>query len=233
MNQTAPTTPPASNKLDFQGLMTRATELGEQAGKGKDTQIKFLLSACEGGYLNAVDLVPNKHGTEVDDATKLAEAYVKAQGTATVFDAKAMNQRKLISTLRTSIKLGQWPKGGNGEPMATVNNLMSHRQAMRKNPATAKRLDDAANTFLRYARAQLKKDQLIDGEELKEFVNKRIPDQSTTTEVLESIRNQLKKLAGGDKQGRQDNSAEVREAIQKLTDRLVAVAKAGQTAGGV
>lgn len=226
-----PTPVPPSNKLDFSQLMARATELGEQHGKGKDTQIKFLLSACEGGYLNAVDLVPNKHGTEVDDATKLAEAYVKAQGTATVFDAKAMNQRKLISTLRTSIKLGQWPKGGQGEPMATVNNLMAHRQQMRKNPATAKRLDDAANTFLRYARAQLKKDQLIDGEELKEFVNKKQPDPQTSTEMLESIRNQLKKLAGGTKAGQQDNSAEVRGAIQQLTNRLVTIAKSGQTAG--
>lgn len=219
---------PPSNKLDFAGLMARATELGEQHGKGKDTQIKFLLSACEGGYLNAVDLIPNKHGTEIDDATKLAEAYVKAQGTATVFDAKAMNQRKLISTLRTSIKLGQWPKGGNGEPMATVNNLMSHRQQMRKNPVTAKRLDDAANTFLRYARAQLKRDQLIDGDELKEFVNKKTADPATATEVLENVRNQLKKLSEGraSKGTAQDNSPEVQQAIQKLTARLVAIAKA-------
>jgi hypothetical protein len=232
MNAIAQPIPPVvGNKLDMAALLAKAQELGEQAGKGKDTQIKFLLSACEGGYLNAIDLVPNKHGTEIDDATKLAETYVRAQGTATVFDAKAGNQRKLVSTLRTSIKLGQWPKGGSGEPMATVNNLMSHRQTLRKQPQNAKKLDDAANTFLRYARAQLKKDTLIDGEELKNFVWKKVPDGQNVSEVLESVRNTLNKLVkGGRKDGLQDASSEVRAAAQKITDRLVAIAKAGQTA---
>jgi hypothetical protein len=135
-----------------------------------------------------------------------------------------------VSTLRTSIKLGQWPKGGSGEPMATVNNLLAHRQTLRKQPQNAKKLDDAANTFLRYARAQLKKDQLIDGDELKSFVFKKIPDGQNVSEVLEGIRNSLNKLVkGGRKDGLQDASAEVRQAAQKITDRLVAIAKAGQT----
>src|SRR6266536_3198858 len=112
----APPQPQPSNKLDLAQLMARATELGEQAGKGKDTQIKFLLSCVEGAYHNAIDLVTNKHGNDVDDAIKLSEAYVKAQGGSTVFDAKAANQRKLASTLRTGIKLGQYTKGGVGEP---------------------------------------------------------------------------------------------------------------------
>lgn len=222
-----PAPPAGSNKIDFAALTAKATELGEQKGKGLDTQIKFLLSCLEGGYHNAVDLVPNKHGTDIDDATKLAETYVKAQGTATVFDAKAPNQRKLVSTLRTSIKLGQWPKGGNGEPLATVNNLMSHRQALRKNPLTAKKLDDAANTFLRYARAQLKRDQLIDGEELKEFCQKKTAELPTATELVENARNALQKLVNGTaaQSTAQDNSKEVRDAVQLLTSRLVAIAK--------
>lgn len=232
MNATPqPIAPVVGNKLDMAALLAKAQELGEQAGKGKDTQIKFLLSACEGGYLNAIDLVPNKHGTEIDDATKLAETYVRAQGTATVFDAKAGNQRKLVSTLRTSIKLGQWPKGGSGEPMATVNNLMSHRQKLRQQPQNAKKLDDAANTFLRYARAQMKRDTLIDGDELKAFVFKKVPEGKNVAEVLEGVRNALNGLIKGSrKDGLQDASVEVRAAAQKITDRLVAVAKAGQTA---
>jgi hypothetical protein len=226
-----PTAPVVGNKLDMAALMQKAQELGEQAGKGKDTQVKFLLSACEGGYLNAIDLVPNKHGTEIDDATKLAETYVRAQGTATIFDAKSMNQRKLISTLRTSIKLGQWPKGGSGEPMATVNTLLAHRQTLRKQPQNAKKLDDAANTLLRYARAQLKKDTLIDGDELKSFVFKKVPEGQNVAEVLEGIRGSLNKLSKGQrKDGLQDNSAEVRDAMAKISARLVAIAKAGQTA---
>lgn len=228
----ATTTAPApvaapTNRLTIESLMQKAQELGEQAGKGRDTQIKFLLSCMEGGYHNAVDLMPNKHGADTDDATRLAEAYVKAQGTATVFDAKAPNQRKLVSTLRTSIKLGQWPKGGVGGPQATVNNLMAHRQKLRKDPATAKKLDDAANTFLRYARAQLKRDTLIDGQELNDFCMKKERDLATATDIVESARNTLQKLVNGAAaQGTaQDNSPEVRAAVSALTKRLTDIAK--------
>jgi hypothetical protein len=220
-----PATTPPTNKHTLQQLLDKATELGEQAGRGKDTQIKFLLSCVEGGYHGAVDLVPNKHGTEVDDATKLAEAYTKAQGTATVFDHKAANQRKLISTLRTSIKLGAWPKGGNGEPLQTVDTLIAYRQKLRKDPTTdKKKLDDAANTLLRYARAQLKRDTLIEGDELKSFCFKPARDPATAEDRVESIRNSLQSLTKGTG-GVQDNSPKVRQALQALTDRLVEIAK--------
>lgn len=224
----SPTLAPSAqtNRHTLQQLLDKATELGEQAGKGKDTQIKFLLSCVEGGYHGAVDLVANKHGTEVDDATKLAEAYTKAQGTATVFDHKAANQRKLISTLRTSIKLGAWPKGGNGEPLQTVDNLIAHRQKLRKDPTTdKKKLDDAANTLMRYARAQLKRDILIDGDELYNFCFKPTKDPATSEERVEALRNSVKRLIDGEK-GVQDNSPKVKQAMQALTDRLVEIAKA-------
>jgi len=221
-----PAQPAPTNKHTLQDLLAKAQELGEQAGRGKDTQIKMLLSCVEGGYHGAVDLVANKHGTEVDDATKLAEAYTKAQGTATVFDHKAANQRKLISTFRTSIKLGAWPKGGNGEPLQTVDTLIAHRQKLRKDPTTdKKKLDDAANTLLRYARAQLKRDTLIEGDELFSFCFKPARDPATAEERVESLRNSLQALAKGSN-GVQDNSAEVRSAVQSLTNRLVAIAKA-------
>lgn len=205
--------------------MARASELGEQAGKGQDTQIKFLLSCFEGGYHNAVDLTKDKHGQDVDDATKLAETYVKAQGTATTFDAKAMNQRKLIATLRTGIKLGQWPKGGNGEPLQTVNNLMQLRQNMRKDPAQRKGLEDAANCFLRYARAQLKSDVLLPDAELRQFCVRPGKDKVTTEERVEAIRNALKKLYAGDRDGIRDASPKVKQAMDAMTDRLVEIAK--------
>ena len=83
---------PATNAITFADLLVTAAELGAEAGKVKDTQVKFLLKAVEGGYHNAVDLSSNKHGTDVDDATKLAEAYVKSQNATAVFDAKAPNQ---------------------------------------------------------------------------------------------------------------------------------------------
>lgn len=225
----APSQPAApSNVISFADLLQTAATLGAEAGKGKDTQVKFLLKTVEGAYHNALDLSRNKHGAEVDDATKLAEAYVKAQQGAVVFDAKSANQMKLISTLRTSIKLGAWPKGGNGEPLATVNNLMTIRQNLRKIPAEAKRLDDAANTLLKYARAQLKVDRLLDDAQLKELCYKPGKGLPTAEELLERTAKQLDALITG-KAGQgtvQDNSKEVRDARFALRQRLIAIAKA-------
>lgn len=223
-----------TNAITFDQLLQTATELGEQAGKGKDTQIKFLLKAVEGGYHNALDLAPSKHGTDVDDATKLSEAYWKAQQNAVVFDAKAGNQRKTISLVRTSIKLGSWPKGGQGEPIATVNNLMTIRQNLKKIPAEAKKLDDAANTLMKYARTQLKRDTLIDSAELKEFCYKPGKDMPTAEDIIEKCAKQLDKLIDGSAANStaQDNSPEIRAALASLRQRLAAIATARGKAKG-
>ncbi len=227
----APPTP--TNKLSFADLLQTAAELGAQAGYGKDTQIKFLLKTCEGGYHNALSLDRNKHGTDLDDSTKLAEAYVKARQGAVVFDAKSDNQQKLISTVRTAIKLGSWPKGGNGEPLATVNNLMTIRQNLKKIPAEAKKLDDAANTFLKYARAQLKMDKLIEDAQLKELCYKPGKTLATAEQIIEETVKKLDKLISGAAASNtaQDNSAEVRNARQMLRTRLSAIATARGKAG--
>jgi len=223
-----------TNKITFSDLMQTAADLGAEAGKGRDTQIKFLLKAVEGSYHGALDLTANKHGHEIDDATKLSEAYVKGQQGAVVFDAKAPNQRKLISTVRTSVRLGGWTKGGHGEPLATVNNLMTMRQNMKKIPAEAKRIDDAANVLLKYARAQLKRDTLIDDAQLKEFCYKPGKNLLTGEAIIENITKQLDKLINGQAQQgtAQDNSPEILNARQELRNRLSAIAKARAAANG-
>jgi len=223
---------PVPNVITAADLLDVAQELGKQAGQGKDTQVKFLLKVVEGGYHNAIDLSGNKFGKDIDDATKLAEAYVKARQSSVVFDAKADNQRKLISTLRTSIKLGQWPKGGNGEPLATVNNLMTMRQKLRQNPAEARASTAPANTLLKYARAQLKRDTLLTDEELRQLCYKKPKgDAPTAEERIEATRKLLDKLIKGDlPDGAQDNSSDVIVARDSLTRRLIAIAKAKGTA---
>ena len=224
----APSPQPKPNKITFDDLQQIAKDLGLQAGQGKDTQVKFLLKMVEGGYHAALDTNPNKHGTGIDDATKLAELYVKARQGAVVFDAKADNQRKLISCLRTGIKLGSWPKGGQGEPLATVNNLMTKRQKLRQNPAEAKKLDDAANTLLKYARAQLKQDQLIQDNELADFCYREQPGLKTAEQILEGMVKQLDKLISGAAASNtvQDNDPSIVAARHSLRQRLSAIATA-------
>jgi hypothetical protein len=217
-----------ANVITFNDLLQCAADLGQQAGAGVDTQVKFLLKSVEGGYHNALDLKPSKHGTDIDDATKLAETYVKARQGAVVFDAKADNQQKLISTIRTSIKLGAWPKGGNGEPLATVNNLMTMRQNLKKIPAQAKQLDDAANTLLKYARTQLKRDTLLSDDELKQLCFKKKADTKTVEELVESAKKALDKLIDGSAAGgtAQCNTQHVVRARHELQQQLADFAKA-------
>jgi hypothetical protein len=225
---------PPTNGHTLQQLLAKATELGEQAGKGKDTRIKFFLSALETSYHGSIDVTANKHGTDIDDATKLIETYVKAQGSATTFDHKAPNQRKEISLMRTVIKAGAWPKGGAGEPIQTAGDLVSHWKKLRDNPTVDKKtLDDAANTFIRFCRALLKRDTLPEGDELKSFCFKPVRDMATSEERVEQLRNSLQKLVKGDA-GIQDNSPLLKQAVQNLTDRLVEIAKAkgAKVAGG-
>jgi hypothetical protein len=212
--------------MTFADVEAAAKELGEQAGKGKDTQIKMLLKVVNGAFHGSVDLQENKHATDVDDCTKLAETYVTAQSSSVVFDAKAPNQRKLISTFRTCTKLGQWTKGGNGEPLATVNELITMRQKLRAIPGEIKKLDDAANTLLRYARAQLKRDQLIDDKELKTFCYKKDSTLQTPEQIIEGCRKQLLALKDGKAAfgTAQDASQEIRDAIKNLTERLKKIA---------
>jgi len=216
-----------ANTPTFQDVLDAATQLGAEAGKGKDTQVKFLLKTIEGGYHNVLDLNHSKHGADTDDATRLAETYVKAQQGSVVFDAKAPNQRKLISCLRTGIKLGSWPKGGNGEPIATVNNLMSKRQKLRANPAYAKKLNDATNTVLNYARVQLKRDTLLTDAELDQFMFKPDADDATVEELLSRSVKQLDKLidgsaAHGTAQCRTQHVLNARDSLRK---ELAGIAK--------
>lgn len=223
------------NGLTIAALEDVAKELGEQAGKGKDTQVKFLLKIVEGAYHGTLDLDPNSCGQNIDHAQHLASIYVKAQTGATVFDAKAPNQRKTISCMRTCIKLGSWPKGGNGEPLATVNELMTQRQKLRNNPATAKKVDDAANTLLRYARQQIKQDQLIDRADLGEFCVKPMTQHATSEEVLSKLYKGLKDLYNGKASNSTavDSSKHVADAMKSVKSRLDEIASLNRPAAKV
>lgn len=223
-----------ANVPSFESLLQVATELGQQAGQGADTQIKFDLKVIEGAYLGALSLDKDKHGKDRRDGIVLAEAYTKARQGAVVFDAKADKNRKLISNVDKCIKLGSNPKWGMGEPLQTVNTLVTFRQTQRKNPAEAKKLDDAHNMLMRFATAQLKRDTLIDGAELQAFAYKVDPDEVTVEQVLEGIRKKATNLQTGKIAhcNGVDQSNEVQKIVDLCTKRLKDIAKArgGQAA---
>ena len=214
-----------TNAPRFEELVEEALKLGADKGNGADAQIKFGMRVVEAAYLGALDLDPNKHGTDRRDGIVLAEAYVRGRTGATIFDTKSDSGRKLVSNLDKCIKLGSCPKWGQGQPLQNVNDLIMFRQQEKK---AGKKVDDAFNVLMRYATQQLKRDTLIDGHERDQFVYKRDPNVRNAEDILESVRKTLNQLKTGKVANcpDMDTSEEVNRAIKLMTTRLTAIAKA-------
>jgi hypothetical protein len=224
-------TPPTPNTITFEEVMEVADLLGSQHGQSKDVLIKSLLKCCEAAYHGALTTQKNKHGKDRDDASMYAERYFKARNENVIFDPKADNQQKLACTIRTAVKLGSSPKFGNGEPIATVNQLMSLFQ--KEKAATKGKVDSADNVFLKFARAQLAHDIMYEGDELKQFLYKKEKQEPTLEEYLENTAKKLDKLITGDAPGNlQSKSKNVMDARHALRQELAAIARA-KSKGGV
>lgn len=221
---------PGNSAVDpFAALLTKAAELGTTNGKGRNTQIQFHLAVLDAAYSATVDLVNNKHGVERDDAALLTEAYVRAQNTATIFDAKAPNQRKAMSLVRTCIKLGHYrpTNGGSGEPVQTVNNLMTEWRKLRDDAKRNKNLQDATNALMSYARTQLKDPKLIPASRFRDFLYRSDREVPSAEEIVNRLRNALEALIAGKAAGgsAKDDFEEIKAAKEWLTVRLAKLAE--------
>lgn len=220
--------PAAPNMLTLASMLVIAGELGAQEALGKDGQVKFDLKIAEAAFCGAVDLTKDKHGQGIDDATQLAAAYVKGRNSSIIFDHKEPKQRKLMSNVRTMIKIGSSPKFGVGEPMQTINNLMTIRQNLRRTANKGLKLDDAHNTLMRFAREQLKRDVLIPDAELKDYCVRSESDPRSAEEVIRGVQKSIGKLMKGQISNcpELDNSPEMTTIINACNKRLKAIAQA-------
>ena len=219
-----------TNDTRFADLVTQVEGLAAIAGQGEDVQVKYLLLITQSAFDGAIDNTINKHGDNVDDATVLAEKYWKVRNKNVIFNAKAPNQRKTISTMRQCITLGGWSKGGPGEPIGMVNRAMTMYRDLRKDPATAKRLVDAANYLITLARRMKKEDAVLDDEDLRELAFKPDHDVATVEEVLDAARKTLTKLYTGKHKSGVCASPNIDTAIKKLNAELKAIADSKRTA---
>ena len=221
-------TTPNSNTVSLSDILEIARQIGADEAKGKDGQPRYLLKVAEAAFVGALDNDRSKHGTGIDDAQKLTETYVTARTGANIFDAKALNSRVAINRTRTMIKLGMWPKGGPGEPLSTLNSLMTLRDKLRKDNSFVKRIEDPTNCMLRFARAQLKRDSVIDMAELQEFCLKRDPEPRSAEDFWEQVRRTGRQLAEGKLANcpEQDNSDEMKTLLRIAIKRLTEIAKA-------
>ena len=224
-NAAQATAQPQGNVPNFDYFVNQAKELGELAGKGGNTGITFLLEIIEGGYCGTLTSDTEKHGDGQGDHDKLAAIYSQSRGLANKFNAKAGNQRKLRSDLKTGIDFGGNPKWGHGQPLGVVNDGMAEWNALKK--ANTDGLLDAYNFVLRLIRVQKKQDLLLDKEALKNLCFKPGAKPVTIERVYEQLRKACMRLAAGSFPNCKevDDSAENKAIQQACTRRLTAIAK--------
>lgn len=225
--------PDVIRKEKFAALTGTIETLGTAAGQGADVQVKYLLQMTQAAFEGVIDNTVDKHGIGVDDATYFAERYWKARNQQVIFDPKAPNQRKTISTMRQVITLGGWSKGGPGEPMGLVGRAMTKYKNLRATPTASKKLVDAANYLITIARTMKKRDELLDDDELTSLAFKPDPDVVTVEDVLHNMRKALVALKDGKhKAGVLTGTTNADAAIRALTKELKIIADAKRDDGG-
>lgn len=225
--------PDVLRKEKFTALATTIDTLATQAGQGADVQVKYLLQMAQAAFEGVIDNTVDKHGAGLDDATYFAERYWKARNKHVIFDPKAANQRKTVSTMRQVISLGSWSKGGPGEPMGLIGRAMTNYKKLRANPAVSKKLVDAAYYLIQIARTMKKRDELLDDEELTSLAFKPDPEQVTVEDILHNMRRTLVAIKDGKhKAGVLTGTNNAEAAIRALTKELKGIADAKRDDGG-
>lgn len=217
-----------SNLVTFDELLAFARESGVQEAKGKDSLPHFLLKITEGAFLQVLDNVKDKYGPGVNDAAKLAEARFKAQTGSNIFDRKVLKIRQQVNRVNTMIKLGMWPKGGPGEPLTTLNSLITMRDKAAK---AGRKVQDAANSMLNYARAQTKSDHVLAGADLEKCFLTAEHDKPTEEDFWAAMRKKLQNAKNGKGLEGAADIETCDKIISQVTKRLKAIATAKAPAG--
>lgn len=218
------------NDTRYQDLIALTEELAAVAGQGADVQVKHLLAVTQSAFEGVVDNTKNKHGDGVDDATDLAERYWKIRNKNVIFNPKAPNQQKTISCIRQCITLGRWSKGDPDKLSHMISEAMTNYQRLREDPATSKRLIDAANYLIAIARRMKKSDYLLEDEELQSLAMKNDASIPTVEGVLDNYHKGLKKLYEGKHAAGSCNSPNIEKALMAINKELKSIAEEKRSA---
>ena len=216
-------------------LLNDTRELGAIKGRGEDARAQHLMKVIQAAYEGVIDNTENKHGTGVDDATRIAEEYWKARNKNVIFDPKALNQRKTTSNIRSCITLGGWVHGGPGEPISMVSNAMTLYRKMRQEPSNAKRLIDAGNYLIVIATKMKRLKEVLNVEELRDMAFKKEAEFATIEDRLSAMRKELVLMRDGKhKAGALSEADSVLKPINRIlkgiTDAKRAIDKADEAA---
>lgn len=222
------------NKPTFDSLLADVTKIAEEGGKAHDSQIRHFLKVIDGAFLGVLSTDPDKHGKGISDTEKLSAACMKAASGASMFSIKTVKKMNAVTNL--AIRFGMCSKfSAPGEPVQTMNTLVTLWRKLRADPANKGQLIDCANAAAKYAREQLKRNSLIGETELRGYCFKPGKEPKTAEELLDDIRKTLRKLVAGSacKGNALDDSPEVKEMIKQADKRMLAIAKAKAPQSGM
>lgn len=225
-----------TNDYRFAELLEKATELGAQHGRGKDTMVQFGILTVNAAYDGVLDLAKDKHGDGVDDAVKAYAAYSAGSASAVIFDSKSPSGKVQAAKLRSCVRLGTWTRGGQGEPIGAMNKLFAEYHNLRKDPVKAKQLDDAYGVLLKFARFQIKQTAAVDDPQVfRALCNKKQSSTKSLEEYVNGVVKRLEDLAKGKAAHNtlQDNSPVIETAIKGLKQHITDLRKQAQVAASI
>ncbi len=217
MNQTTH----GKNDHRFDDLCKEAETYGADRAKGEDSLVLMALKALQGAFDGYVTTGKDTHGPGVDDAEFLQRKY-EGMRNASAKVQRTTSQKGQASKLRTCIRLGEWPHGGVGEPMNTINLLIDEYNKLSNDKTYEGKIESAYRMLQKYAAAQVRLKSVIPQDELKAFALKKEGIPKNLEEYIEAIAAHIQKLVDGKavKGTIKDDSAEVVDALDLLKQRL-------------
>lgn len=198
-------------------FMSQVRDFGRDSARGRDALPKLAVSfvrAVADGYLDL-----SKDSTGRDGAARVYEAYVQAETKKSIHNRTDGGLKGNISKLR---QLGVFASNPKFDPVAELDRCIARRSELAANEVKVK---PAYAAYVDYAREQNKHDDPMSDDQIDETVRVTKAEREVTlVGELEKIQKKIEGfITGEDKHGIKDQSPELIQVQELITQRLAAL----------
>lgn len=206
-----------TNDTRLSDFMSVVHELGREAASGKDSLPNLAISFVRAVADGVIDMSKDASGD--DGAARVFKAYATAEGKKAIHDRTENGLKANVSKLR---QLGNFAGNPKWDAVDVLNRAIVVRNTARDDELDVK---PAYAAFVDVAREQLKHDDALSDDMLRDVVLKSINSREVTLEgELKKIAKHLENVISGEKwPGVQDQSPEVLAAAEQINARLAAM----------
>lgn len=212
-----------TNDTRLSDFMSVVRELGRDAASGKDSLPNLAVATVRAVADGVIDTSKDASGD--DGAARIFKAYAAAEGKKAVHDRTENGLKANISKLRQLCNFAGNPKW---DAVDVLNRAIVQRQQARDTDEME--VKPAYAAFVDVAREQLKHDDELSDDMLRDIVLKSAKEREVTVEgQLKKAQKIIDELIAGEKHpGVQDQSPEVIQVGELLNTRLTALMVAAQ-----